>query len=132
MSMTNREQVTFSSQPPVVRQMVAFVFGLVVAFTNGYSGLQLVGAIICAPLLFAGAIRLYTAAYRLAFSLLPIILVAIVAGFSGVAAVTSFLLVPAFQKSTTLGVLVTAALMVCEVLVFIKDIRASKHNVELD
>ena len=83
MNMRNNGEVVLGPQPPVVRQMVAFVFGLVVAFTNGYSGLQLVGAIICAPLLFAGAIRLYTAAYRLAFSLLPIILVAIVAGFSG-------------------------------------------------
>lgn len=128
MSMTNKDQVVFNSQPPVVRQMVAFVFGLVVAFTNGYSGFQLVGAIICAPLLFAGAIRLFTAAYRLAFSLLPIVLVAIVTGFSGVAAVTSFLLVPAFQRSTALGVVLTVVLMGCEVAVFIRDIRLWKNN----
>ena len=110
--------------------MIAFAFGLVVAFTSGFSGFQLIGAIICAPLLFAGAMRLYIGAYRLAFSLLPIFLVAIVAGFSGVAAVTSFLLIPAFQKSTVLGVIVTVLLMVCEAVVFIKDIRTLIQNGE--
>ena len=132
MRATYNYEDTFKPQPPVFRQIAAIVFGLIFAFTNGYSGLQLLCVIICAPLLFAGAIRLFTGMYRLAFSLIPINLLALVGGFCGVAAVTSFVLVPAFQKSTALGVAVTVVLMVCEAVVFIKDIRTLKHNSELD
>lgn len=127
----NYEEV-IRPQPPVFRQIAAFVVGLIFAVTNGYSGLQLLCGIICAPLLFGGAIRLYTGMYRLAISLFPISLIAIVAGFSGVAVVISFVLMPAFQKSTALGVAVTVVLMMCEAVVFIKDIRTLKHIGELD
>ena len=128
MNMTNRDQVAFSSQPPVFRQIAAFIFGLVFAFTNGYSGLQLFAVIICAPLIFAGAVRLYTGIYRLVFSFLPIGWLAAVIGFCGIGIITSFVLAPAFQHSTILGGILAVVLMLCEVFVFIRDIRISKNN----
>ena len=132
MRVAKKYEEVIRPQPPVFRQIAAFVFGLIFAFTNGYSGLQLLCVIICAPLLFGGAIRLYTGMYRLAISLFHVSLIAIVAGFSGVAAVTSFVLMPAFQKSTALGVAVTVVLMVCEAVVFIKDVRILKYNSEIN
>lgn len=128
MNMTNESELVYKPQPPVFRQIVAFVFGLVFAFTGGYSGMQLLGAAAGAPLIFAGAVRLYTGIYRLVHSFLPIEWLAAVIGFSGVGIVTSFLLAPAFQHSTILGGILTVALMLCEVFVFIRDIRISKNN----
>ena len=128
MNTANEYENAYKPQPPAFRQIVAFVFGLVFAFTNGYSGLQLVAVIICAPLIFAGAVRLYTGAYRLVFSFLPIGWLAAVIGFCGIGIVTSFVLAPAFQHSTVLGGILTVALMLCEVFVFIRDIRISRNN----
>ena len=128
MNITNDNEMTFRPQPPVFRQIAAFVFGLVFAFANGYSGLQLVAVIICAPLIFAGAVRLYTGVYRLVFSFLPIGWLAAVIGFCGIGIVTSFLFAPVFQFSTTLGVILTVALMLCEVFIFIRDLRIWKKN----
>lgn len=119
----NDNGMIYVPQPPVFRQVVALVFGLVFVFSNGYSGLQLVGAAVCAPLCFAGAIRLYTGAYRLVFSLLPIMWVAVVVGFSAIGIVTSFLLVPAFQHSDMLGGILTVILMLCEAVVFVWDVK---------
>lgn len=134
MNTTYDNEMTYNPQPPVFRQIAAFVFGLVFAFTNGYSGLQLLAVIICAPLIFAGAIRLYTAVYRFVRPLIAgcvlgeILSVAI--AFSAIGVVTSFLLAPAFQVSTALGVILTVALMLCEGFAFIRDLRIWKKNKE--
>lgn len=96
--------------------------------------MQLLGAVVGAPLIFAGALRLYTAVYRVVRPLIArcvlgeILSVAI--AFSAIGIVTSFLLVPAFQYSTILGGIMTVALMLCEVLVFIRDLRIWKKNKE--
>lgn len=128
MDTANENEMVFRPQPPVFRQIAAFVFGLIFAFTNGYSGLQTVGAAICAPLCFAGAIRLYTGVYRVAFCVLPIMWIAVIAGIFGIGIVISFLLTPAFRYSTALGVILTGVLMLCEVFVFIRDIQIWKKN----
>ena len=115
-------------RPPIFRQVIAFVFGLIFAVTNGYSGLQLVGAIFCAPLIFAGAVRLYIGVYRLARSLILVGWLAAVIGFCGVGIVTSFVLVPAFQHSAAMGATITVVLMLCEVFVFIRDLKIWKKT----
>ena len=124
---TENDIEMYKLQPPVLRQIAAFVFGLVFAFTNGYSGMQLLGAAIGAPLIFAGAIWLYTAVYRLAR---PVFagcvwgsVIAAVLGFSGIGVVTSFLLAPAFQYSDVLGGILTVVLMLCGVAVFVWDVK---------
>ena len=133
MNTANEYEIVYKPQPPIFRQIVAFVLGLVFAFTGGYSGMQLLGAAVGAPLIFAGALRLYTGIYRLVFSFLPIGWLAAVIGFCGIGIVTSFLLAPAFQFSTALGVILTVALMLCEVFVFIRDLwiwRKNKESIE--
>jgi len=130
MNTTYDNGMTYKPQPPVFRQIVACVLGLVFAFTGGYSGMQLMGAAVGAPLIFAGAVRLYTGIYRLVFSFLPIGWLAAVIGFCGIGIVTSFLLAPVFQFSTALGVILTVVLMLCEVFVFIRDLRIWKKNKE--
>ena len=132
MNMTDESRMIYRPQPPVFRQIAAFVFGLVFAFTGGYSGLQLVGAAVCAPLLFAGAVRLYTAVYRVvrlfvAGCGLGALLSAAVA-FSAIGAVLSFMLMPAFRFSTALGVIFTVVLMFCEWFAFIRDFRIWKNT----
>jgi len=128
MNTANKYEIVYKPQPPVFRQIVAFVFGLVFALTGGYSGMQLLGSAVGAPLIFAGTVRLYTGIYRLVFSFLPIGWLAAVIGFCGIGIVTSFVLAPAFQHSTVLGGILTVALMLCEVFVFIRDIRISRNN----
>ena len=123
MNKVNDNEMINKPQPPVLRQIVALVFGFVFAFTNGYSGLQLVGAAIFAPLCFAGAIRLYTGVYRLVFSLLPIMWIAAIVGVSAIGVVISFMLVPAFQHSTALGGFMTIVLMLCEAFVLYRDVK---------
>lgn len=115
-------------RPPIFRQIIAFVFGLIFAVTNGYSGVQLVGAIFCAPLIFAGAVRLYIGVYRLTYSLIPVGWLAAVIGFCSVGIVTSLILVPAFQHSAAMGVTVTVVLLLCEIFVFIRDIIKWKNT----
>ena len=39
MMYTENDIEMYKLQPPVLRQIAAFVFGLVFAFTNGYSGM---------------------------------------------------------------------------------------------
>ena len=132
MNTANEYEIVYKPQPPVFRQIVAFALGLVFAFTGGYSGIQLLGAAVGAPLIFAGALRLYTAVYRVVRPLIAgcvlgeILSVAIAFSANGI--VTSFLLAPAFQHSTILGGILTVALMLCEVFVFIRDIRILKNN----
>ena len=130
MNMTSDIDMTYNPQPPVFRQIAAFALGLVFAFTGGYSGMQMLGAAVGAPLIFAGAVRLYTEIFRLVFSFLPIGWLAAVIGFCGIGIVTSFLLAPAFQFSTALGVILTVVLMLCEVFVFIRDLRIWRKNKE--
>ena len=130
MNTTYDNGMSYNPQPLVFRQIVAFVLGLVFAFTGGYSGMQMLGAAVGAPLIFAGAVRLYTGIYRLVFSFLPIGWLAAVIGFCGIGIVTSFLLAPTFQFSTALGVTLTVVLMLCEVFVFIRDLRIWKKNKE--
>ena len=130
MDTANECEIVYKPQPPVFRQIAAFVVGLVFAFTGGYSGMQLLGAAVGAPLIFAGALRLYIAVYRvvrpfIAGCVLGEILSVAIA-FSAIGIVTSFLLAPAFQYSTILGGILTVALMLFEVLVFIRDIRIWK------
>ena len=130
MNMTSDIDMTYNPQPPVFRQIAAFALGLVFAFTGGYSGMQMLGAAVGAPLIFAGAVRLYTGIFRLVFSFLPIVWLDAVIGFCGIGIVTSFLLAPAFQHSAILGGILTIVLMLCEVLVFIRDLRIWKKNKE--
>lgn len=115
-------------QPPVYRQVIAMVLGFIFAVTNGYEGLELIFAALCAPFLFAGIVRLCTGIYRLAYSLLSSGLIAVIVAVSGIGIVISFVLVPAFKKSTTLGVAITFALILCEIFVFYRDIRNLKQN----
>lgn len=115
-------------QPPVYRQIVAMVLGLIFALTNGYKGLELLFAAICSPFLFAGIVRLYTGLYRLAHSLISSALISVVVGVSGIGIITSFVLVPAFQKTTSLGVIITFALILCEIFVFCRDVRILKQS----
>ena len=134
MNITTDGEMIYQPHPPVFRQIVVFVIGMVFAFTGGYSGLQLVGAAVCAPLLFAGAVRLYTAVYRVVRPFvaecgLGALLSAAVA-FSAIGAVLSFMLMPAFRFSTALGVILTAVLMLCELFVFIRDLRLWKNTKE--
>ena len=116
------------SQPPVYRQVIAMVLGFIFAVTNGYEGLELLFAALCSPFLFAGIVRLYTGLYRLAYSLLSSGLIAGIVAVSGIGIVISFILVPAFKKSTTLGVIITLTLILCEIFVFYRDIRNLKQN----
>lgn len=132
MNMTDESGMIYRPQPPVFRQIAAFLFGLVFAFTGGYSGLQLVGAAVCAPLLFAGAVRLYTAVYRVVRRFvagcgLGALLSAAVA-FSAIGAVLSFMLMPAFRFSTALGVIFTVVLMFCELFQRLPDLEEYKRK----
>ena len=115
-------------QPPVYRQVIAMILGFIFAVTNGYEGLELIFAALCSPFLFAGIIRLYTGIYRLVHSMLSSGLIAVIVAVSGIGIVISFVLVPAFKKSTTLGVIITFTLILCEIFVFYRDIRNLKQN----
>lgn len=128
MSIATDTEAPIKPQPPIFRQIAAFVFGLIFAFSNGYSGLELVFALAGAPLLFAGMVRLYTATYRVASSFINNCLVQVAAGFCAVGAVVMVLLMPAFRKSTTFGVILTVVLMLCEVVVFIRDVMSWKKT----
>ena len=110
-------------RPPLLREAAGMIFGIVFVLTGGYSGLEFILALIGAPLLYAGIIRLVVIFYRFFILLLgnPLIcgVLAFVAFGVVLTAVTSII-----QFSMVLGIIVVAALAIAEAWFFIRDIRA--------
>ena len=116
------ENLILGKQPPLIREAVAMVFGLLFILTGGYSGLEFILGLICAPLFFAGVVRVVVILYRLFILLTHIPLIS--SGFAIVVfglAMTAMMKV--FQFSTTLGIIVFLTLMVAEALFFIRDVK---------
>ena len=110
-------------RPPLLREAAGMIFGIVFVLTGGYSGLEFILALIGAPLLYAGIIRLVVIFYRFFILLLgnPLIcgVLALVAFGAVLTAVTSII-----QFSMVLGIIVVVALAIAEAWFFIRDIRA--------
>lgn len=135
--MVREEKQKILDRPPVKRQLVGAALGAVMAFTEGYAGMQLVVTFLCEPVLIAGLIRLLTGLYRTAKNLTAqkaynefgecvmmihrkgISVLLTIAGLIGVL----YVLTGAFQFSYAAGVVVTLLLMAWEVFTLLKDIR---------
>jgi len=129
------------NQPPVLRQIVGAILGILFAVTGGYSGLEFVFALLFSPVLIAGVIRLMIGLYRVIGKLtgqriydelgqcimvLPRPGIASVLAIIGLGCVIS-VLVSAFQFATFAGVAVTCVLMSLEIYVFLKDFQTWKQ-----
>lgn len=131
------QQEAMRQRPPVKRQLIGAILGAVMAFTEGYTGMQLVVTFLCEPVLIAGLIRLLTGLFRLtkkltmqrvyneldgAVILIPRPGIAVALTIAGLIGVL-YVLTGAFQFSYATGVAVTLLLMAWEIWTLLKDIR---------
>ena len=132
---TKRERIQFT--PPVFSQIAGMIFGVIFAFSEKYTGMELVLAVLCSPIVFAGMVRVIIAMYRVVANLtakraydesgacvglIPSrgasIVVALI-GFAGI--ITGFIKVAQFSKVLTIVIIVAA--LALEVFVFYKDLK---------
>jgi len=130
------------TNPPIFRQLAGAAFGVFFAVTGGYSGLELVLALLFSPILFAGVVRLVIGLYRIllkltarkAYDALGVYIGQTPRkGLAAVLACVGFgcvlnAAVSAFQLSTVAGVAVTCVLMAWEIYTFLKDVRRKRKK----
>ena len=130
-----KERIQF--KPPVIAQIAAMILGLVFAFSEKYSGWEMVLAVLCSPVLVAGMVRAIIATYRIVANLtakrvydesgacvglIPsrgVSIVAALIGFAGI--ITGFMKAAQFSKVLTIVMIVSA--LALEVFVFYKDLK---------
>lgn len=132
---TKKERIQF--KPPVIAQVAAMIFGIIFAFSEKNSGWEMVGALLCGPVVFAGMVRVIIAMYRVAanltakrvydetgncIGLLPARGFSIVAALIGFAAIiTGFIKIA--QSTEFLKIVIIVAALALEVFVFCKDVK---------
>ena len=140
-----REQIQF--KPPVLIQIAAMIFGVVFAFSEKYTGLEMVFAVLGSPLAFAGMVRIIIALYRIVANLtaqkvydetgacigmIPhrgFSVIAALIGFAGF--ITGFIKVA--QYSQVLVTILSVGLLGLEVFVFCRDVRnLLKHRKNME
>lgn len=130
-----KERIQF--KPPVFSQIACMIFGVIFAFSEKYTGMELVLAVLCGPVVFAGMVRVIIAMYRVVANLtakrvydesgacvglIPsrgVSIVAALVGFAGI--ITGFIKAAQFSKVLTIVIIVTA--LALEVFVFYKDLK---------
>ena len=132
---TQKEKIQF--KPPVIAQVAAMIFGLIFAFSEKYRGWEMVCALLGAPVVFAGMVRMIIAMYRVAanltakrvydevgncIGLAPTRGISIVVALIGFAAIiTGFIKIA--QSTEFLKIVIIVAVLVLEVFVFCKDVK---------
>ena len=135
MESNNREQI--QCKPPVLIQLAAMIFGLLFAFSEKYTGWELICAILGSPLACAGMVRVIIALYRIVANItakrlydetgtcigvIPYkgfsVFVALI-GFAGI--ITGF--TKAAQLSQVWAIILVVGLLALEVFVFCRDIK---------
>ena len=141
-----RERIQF--KPPVLIQIAAMIFGLVLALSENRTPLELVFAVLGCPLISAGMVRVIIAMYRIVanltaqkvydetghcISMIPhrgVSFIAALIGFAGI--ITLF--TTAAQFSQILLCILTIGILALEVFIFCRDVRAllqlRKHQKE--
>ena len=130
-----RKRIQF--KPPVLIQIAAMIFGLVLAFSEKRTMLELVFAVLGCPLVSAGMVRVIIAMYRIVanltaqkvydetgrcISMIPhrgVSFIAALIGFAGI--ITLF--TTAAQYSQFLMYILAIGLLTLEVFVFWRDVK---------
>ena len=132
---TQKGRTQFKS--PVIAQFAAMIFGLIFAFSEKYSGWEMVCALLGAPIVFAGMVRVIIGMNRVAatltakriydgagncIGLVPARGISIVVALIGFAAIiTGFIKIA--QSTEILKIVIIVVVLALEVFVFCKDVK---------